>query len=248
MAAQGKYKEAHKAVRKSTREDKKRFIEGLAQEAEGAAAKGDMKQLYNTSKKPNGKYQQLEGPIKNKEGNIRTNSDDQLKRWAQHFQELLIRPALPQRPNIPAAETDLEISCDRPSRGVIKRAIGLLKTGKAAGPDGIPAEAIKADIDTSTDLLFSLLGKIWQEEVVPDDWKMGHLVKLPKKGDRRDCGNYRGIMLLSVPGKVLSRGILERLRTAVDDKLRDNQAGFRREKSCTGQIATLRIIVEQSIE
>ena len=55
-------------------------------------------------------------------------------------------------------------------------------------------------------------------------------------------------MLLSVPGKVLCRVILERLRTAVDDKLRDNQAGFRRERSCTDQIATLRIIVEQSIE
>ena len=40
-AAQEKYKEAHKAVRKSIREDEKRFIQGLAQEAEGAAAKGD---------------------------------------------------------------------------------------------------------------------------------------------------------------------------------------------------------------
>ena len=44
-------------------------------------------------------------------------------------------------------------------------------------------------------------------------------------------------MLLSVPGKVLSRVILERLRTAVivDDKLTDIQAGFRRERSCTDQ-------------
>ena len=67
--------------------------------------------------------------------------------------------------------------------------IGLLKDGKAAGPDGIPAEAIKEDIDTSTDMLYSLLGKIWQEEVVPADWKTGHLIKLPKKGDRRDSGN-----------------------------------------------------------
>ena len=86
MAAQGKYNiSIHKPVRKSIREDKKRFIEGLAQEAERAAAKGDMKQLYDTSKMLTGKYQQLAGPIKNKKGNILTNSNDQLKRWAEHF-------------------------------------------------------------------------------------------------------------------------------------------------------------------
>ena len=84
-------------------------------------------------------------------------------------------------------------------------------------------------------MLCSLLGKIWQGEVAPADWKIGHLVELPKKGDRRDRGNYKGTMLLSVPGKVLCRVILERLRAAVDDKLRDNQAGLRRERSCIDQ-------------
>ena len=73
-------------------------------------------------------------------------------------------------------------------------------------------------------------------------------MKLPKKGDLQKCENYRGIMLLSVPGKILSRVILERLRDAIDIKLRDEQAGFRPNRSCADQIATLRIIIEQSIE
>ena len=47
------------------------------------------------------------------------------------------------------------------------------------------------------------------------------MIKLPKTGELRDCNNYRGIMLLSVPGKVLNRIILEREREAVDPKLRD---------------------------
>ena len=55
-------------------------------------------------------------------------------------------------------------------------------------------------------------------------------------------------MLLSVPGKVLKRVILDRLKTGVDAKLSDHQAGFRKDRSCTDQIATLRIIVEQSME
>ena len=48
--------------------------------------------------------------------------------------------------------------------------------------------------------------------------------------------------------KVLNRVILDRLKTGVDAKLRDHQAGFRKDRSCTDQIATLRIIVEQSME
>ncbi|XP_059159472.1 uncharacterized protein LOC131943390 [Physella acuta] len=55
-------------------------------------------------------------------------------------------------------------------------------------------------------------------------------------------------MLLSVPSKVLTRIILERLRDALDKKLRQEQAGFRQDRSCTDHIATLRIIIEQSLE
>ena len=49
------------------------------------------------------------------------------------------------------------------------------------------------------------------------------------------------------PGKV-NRVILDRLKTGVVAKLRDHQAGFRKDRSCTDQIATVRIIVEQSME
>ena len=55
-------------------------------------------------------------------------------------------------------------------------------------------------------------------------------------------------MLLSVPGKVLNRIILGRVREAADPKLQDQQAGFCRNRSCVDQLASLCIIVEQSIE
>ena len=55
-------------------------------------------------------------------------------------------------------------------------------------------------------------------------------------------------MLLSTPGKVLNRILLERMKEAVDPKLRDQQAGFQCNISCADQIARMRIIVEQSLE
>ena len=90
--------------------------------------------------------------------------------------------------------------------------------------------------------------KIWEQEETPTDWKDGHIIKLPKKGDLSSGENYRGVTLMSVPGKVFNRILLERMRDAVDVRLRDHQAGFRQDRSCTDQIATFRIIVEQFLE
>jgi hypothetical protein len=45
----------------------------------------------------------------------------------------------------------------------------------------IPAEALKADIDTSAQILYELFEKIWEVKEVPAEWKEGHIVKLPKK-------------------------------------------------------------------
>ena len=97
-----------------------------------------------------------------------------------------------------------------------------MKNGKVAGPDGIPAEALKADVNTSVEMLHSLFEEIWEKEEIPAEWKEGYLIKIPKKGDLSCCDNYRGITLLSVPGKILNRIILERT-------LREQQAGFRQD-------------------
>ena len=96
-------------------------------------------------------------------------------------------------------------------------------------------------------MLHSLFSKIWEKEEVLAQWKEGIIIKLPKKGDLRDCSNYRGIMLLSTPGKVLNRVLLERMKEADDLKLRDQQAGFRWNRSYADQIVTL-CIMEQSLE
>ena len=73
-------------------------------------------------------------------------------------------------------------------------------------------------------------------------------MEIPKKGDLSSCANYRGITLLSIPGKVFNRIVLNRMKDVVDTQLRDQQAGFRKHRSCVNQIATLRIILEQSLE
>ena len=171
-----------------------------------------------------------------------------MQRWRENFEELLNRLPPQNPPDIAPVEEVLQINCDRPSKADIEKAIHHMKRGKASCPDKIPAVAIKAVIETSTEILHDLIGKIWEQEEMSTEWKVGYLAKLPKKGGMHECQNYRGIMHLSVPEKALNRVILDRLKTRVDAKLRDNQVGFRKDRPCTDQIATLWIIVEQSME
>ena len=74
------------------------------------------------------------------------------------------------------------------------------------------------------------------------------IVKLPKKGSLSNCNNWRGITLLSIPGKVLSIILLNCLKDSIDLKPRELQAGFRSNQSCSEQIFTLRNIIEQCTE
>ena len=246
--AHKRYEAANSEVKRKIKQDKREYYDTLATKAEEAAAHGNMKDLYDTTRKLAGKFQQTSSQVKDKEGNILTREDEQLKRWAQYFNDLLNRPPPPELPIIPEASAELNVNCGKPSKIEIVRSIKMLKSGKAAGPDNIPPESLKADPDLSADILYGLLGKIWEEEEMPQDWNESYIVKLPKKGDRRECKNYRGISLMSAAGKVLNRIILLRLQGAVDATLRDQQAGFRKDHSCIDQIATLRIIIEQSIE
>ena len=85
-------------------------------------------------------------PISDRGGQMLMTKEQQLKRWVEHFTDLLNRPAPEEQPNISQAEVDLPISVELQSKEEIKKAIRTLKNGKAAGPDGIPAEALKADI------------------------------------------------------------------------------------------------------
>ena len=83
-----------------------------------------------------------------------------------------------------------------------------------------------------------LLGVIFSLDVVPRHWREGFNVKLIKKGDREDPGNYRGITLLSVVGKVFCKILNNRLVQCLDKEgvLHEGQAGFRINTICFDNI------------
>ncbi|KAL9953192.1 hypothetical protein ACROYT_G040569 [Oculina patagonica] len=101
---------------------------------------------------------------------------------------------------------------------------------------------------TEAEVLTDLFRDLWETDTIPDDWTKGLIVKIPKKGGLQNCDNWRGITLLSIPSKVFCRILLARIDTAIDTKLRQEQAGFRRGRGCIDQIFALKNIIEQCIE
>ena len=91
----------------------------------------------------------------------------------------------------------------------------------------------KADMDTSVEMLCPLSARMGKVEKLPT-WREVHFIKLLKISDLCKCSSYRGITLLSVPGKNFNSVILERVKDTINSQLIDQQVGFRKNRSCTG--------------
>ena len=243
------YTETNRRVKRKIRTDKRAYMEDLAKEAEEAAQKGEQRNVYKVTKLICGKYNGNRNvPIRDKQGQLLTSEKDQEARWVEHFNEVLNRPPPEEEPDIPEAEEDLSVDTGPPKKEEIIAAINSLKNHKAPGKDRLNAELFKADAVTTASILQPLFNTIWDRRKIPDDWNKGVIIKIPKKGALSDCNNWRGITLLSTPSKILAKVIMKRLSLAVDHRLREEQAGFRRGRGCIDHIFTLRNIIEQSTE
>ena len=96
--------------------------------------------------------------------------------------------------------------------------------------------------------LKSIFDSIWETESVPRDWQSQLLVPLHKKGSLTICDNYCGIALLSIPGKVFAKAILNRLKPRTEQLLRENQCGFHPGRGCADQLFSLGVLMEKAHE
>lgn len=165
--------------------------------------------------------------MKDQDGRALPTQEECERRWVGHFKEVLNQsvqtPAFDRSLLNPTP--DLPVNLDTITVVETKNVIWVIKNGKAAGLDEIPPELLKSGEQCLADALTDLLNACWATSAVPEEWKRGMTIMLPKKAIS-PSDNWQGITLLLVPGKVFSIVLLNRLRVVVAC-LRDQQAGFR---------------------
>ena len=127
---------------------------------------------------------------------------------------------------------------DEPVRpGEVHAAFACLRSGTAAGPDGIPPELVARGGPELESAFTSLLSAAWSSERWPRAWTEGITTVVHKKGPTDDLDNFRGLSLLNTLAKAAEYFIKARLEPFVEalPALHDSQGGFRPDRRCADQ-------------
>ena len=174
---------------------------------------------------------------------VATKAEDIKKRWQEDTEELY-KKDFHNPDNHDSVITLLEpdiLECE------VKWALESITMNKASGDNGIPVELFQNLKDDAVKLLHSICHKIWKTQQWPQDWRKSVFIPMPKKGNAKECSNYRTITLISHASKVtlkILQAIL--LQQYVNRELPDVQAGFRNGRRTRDQIVNNRWIMEKA--
>ena len=121
----------------------------------------------------------------------------------------------------------------------VKWALESITTNKGRGGDGIPIELFQILKDYAVKVLHSICQHIWKTHQWSLDWKRSVFIAIPKKGNAKECSNYRTIALISHASKVMLKILQARLQQYVNHELPYVQAGFRKGRGTRDQIANI---------
>ncbi|CAH2312456.1 Hypothetical predicted protein [Pelobates cultripes] len=130
----------------------------------------------------------------------------------------------------------------------VRWALGCLADNKAARVDEIPIELFKILQDDAVKFLLALCQQMWKTQQQPKDWKRSVYIPIPKKGNAKECFNYRTIALISHASKLRSYKLDFPVQTIYGPELPYVQAGLCKGRGTRDQIANVQWIIEKARE
>ena len=130
------------------------------------------------------------------------------KKRGEEYTEKLYKKGLNDPDNHDGVFTHLEpdiLECN------VKWTLGSITMNKASGGDGIPVELFQILKYDAVKVLHSICQQIWKMQQWPQDWKRSVFIPIPKKGNAKECSNYRTIALISHASKVMLKILQARL-------------------------------------
>ncbi|KAL5246977.1 hypothetical protein ACHWQZ_G018993 [Mnemiopsis leidyi] len=249
-----KYSRINGLVRQSCKKDDNSWAARVAGELEEAAKQGQQRDVWQRIRTLTNKRTKSTQAVRDKAGNLISDPEAQSHRWAEYFEELLA-PA-EEVVDFSLLESEEKVFSfdylsdddEPPSMLEIEEALKKLKNYKSNGLDEISNEQLKYGAPGIVPWLRDLFDSVWKNEEVPSDWRKGIITIIPKKGDLTFCNNNRGITLRSSASKLFQIVLLRRLSAGLENLMRENQCGFRRNRSCIDQLYSLHCIIHNCIE
>ena len=102
--------------------------------------------------------------------------------------------------------------------------------------------------DDAVKVLHSICQQIWKTEQWPQVWKRSVFIPIPKKGNAKECSNYRTVALISHACEVMLKILQARLQQYMNCELPDVQVWFRKGRGTRDQIANSHWIREKAKE
>uniref|UniRef100_A0A803TA98 Reverse transcriptase domain-containing protein n=1 Tax=Anolis carolinensis TaxID=28377 RepID=A0A803TA98_ANOCA len=127
----------------------------------------------------------------------------------------------------------------------IKKAIRVMDSSKAPGPDGFSASYYKIMIEEVTPHLHKIMNGILQGQKPPDSWQKTSITMIKKEGqDPKDVRNYRPISLLNVDYKIFANILAGRLKNFLSDWIKEEQVGFLPTRQVRDNVRTILNVIE----
>ena len=171
-----------------------------------------------------------------------TKQQERIKLWEHHFENLQGNPPkVTHDPITRIISKQLDIKLGPFTLEELDTVLRKIKNRKAAGLDEIPPKIWKTR--QFVDILLRHCNEVYNQNPI-GRWMKGCTLPFPKKGDLGLAKNYRGITLTSIAAKIYYDPQRNRTEPKIDNILRKNQNGFRRNRFTTTQILIIRRILE----
>ena len=203
---------------------------------------GKTRDLLKKIRDTKGTFHAKMGSIKDKNGMDLIEAVDIKKRW-QEYTEELYKKDLHDPDNHHCVITHLEPDIPKCQ---IKWALRSITMNKASGGDGIPVELYQILKEDAVKVLHSVYQQIWKTQQWSQGWKRSVFIPIPKKGNPKECSNYRTIILISHTSKVMLKILHARLQQYMNQEFLDVQVGFRKDKGTRDPIANICCIIEKA--